>query len=112
MITAVINDQTVSIEIIEPDGRRAVALEKAEFDLISTIDTQLRKHPAFANAYPDARLTRVDSNRVVGDTEEGRFYFRYEYSSGTAEFWGHVADKSTLDFERGIVTVAGERNSG
>lgn len=105
MITATINGQTVDVEIIGADGRGGTALDQVELDLITAIDARLREHPDFATAYPGARLTRVDSNRMLQDTEEGRFYLRYHHAGGDTEFWGHQAAASALDFERGIVTV-------
>ena len=105
MITATINDQQVDVEIIETDGSSGTALEQAELSLITAIDAHLREHPDFAKAYPGAQLTRVESNRMLQDSEEGRFYFRYRHDGGETEFWGHLAMAPALDFERGIVTV-------
>ena len=112
MIAATVNEQQVDVQIIEADGRSGNALEQAEIDLISAIDTRLREHHAFAEAYLGARLTRVDSNRMLRNTEEGRFYLRYQHDGGTTEFWGHVANQPTLDFERGIVAVTADRRPG
>ncbi|MEJ2288139.1 MAG: hypothetical protein P8Y02_05730 [Deinococcales bacterium] len=105
MISATINDQQVDVEIIEAGGTSGTALEQAELDLIAAIDSRLREHDAFGQTYPRARLTRVDSNRMLQDTEEGRFYLRYHHDGGEAEFWGHVAETPAVDFERGIVAV-------
>ena len=105
MIAATVNGQAVDVEIIEADGSSGAALEQTELDLIAAIDTRLRQHDAFVKAYPGARLTRVDSNRMLQDTEEGRFYLRYHHDGGNTEFWGHLAKAPALDFERGIVTV-------
>jgi len=102
---ATINGQTVEIEVIEADGGSGASPTPAELTLIAALDGYLRKHPAFAEAYPGARLTRVDSNRMLRDTDEGRFYLRYDHAEGTTEFWGHLAEKPALDFERGIAQV-------
>lgn len=105
MITASINGEMVDVEIIEADGRSGTTLDGAELDLIAAVDARLREHSAFASAYPHARLTRIDSNRMLQDSEEGRFYLRYHYDGGEAEFWGHQAGALSIDFERGIVAV-------
>lgn len=105
MTTASINGQRVEVDIIEPDGRSGNALEPSELDFITAIDAELRDHPGFAKCYPSARLTRVESNRILQDTDEGRFYFRYRHDRGDAEFWGHHAKTHNIDLERGIVTV-------
>lgn len=105
MIAATVNGQAVDVEIIEADGSSGTALEQGELDLISAIDARLREHPSFARAYPGAQLTRVDSNRMLQDTEEGRFYLRYHHASGDAEFWGHRAETPVLDLERGIIAI-------
>ena len=96
------------MEIIEADGRSGTALEQTELDLITAIDARLRQHEAFAQAYPGARLTRVDSNRMLQDTEEGRFYLRYHHAGGDTEFWGHKAAASAFDLARGIIAVGSD----
>jgi len=105
MTKATINGQTVDVEIVEADGSSGASLTQAELALIAALDGYLRKHPAFAEAYPGAHLTRVDSNRILQDTDEGRFYLRYDHRGGDTEFWGHLAEESVLDFERGIAAV-------
>jgi len=105
MITATIHGQAVEVEVIEADGSSGTALDQDELDLIAALDARLREHPGFARAYAGARLTRVDTNRMLRDTEEGRFYLRYHHDGGDIEFWGHTAEAPVVDLERGIVAV-------
>ena len=105
MTKATINGQPIDVEIIDPDGRSATSLTQTERALITALDNHVRKHPAFVAAYPAARLARVDSNRILHDTDEGRFYLRYHHQHGDAELWGHLADEPILDLERGIAAV-------
>lgn len=105
MTSATINGQTVDVEVIESDGSSGASLTHAEHALVTALDTYIRAHAAFVAAYPDARLVRVDSNRVLEDTEEGRIYLRYRHRGGVTELWGHRAGAASLDLERGIATV-------
>lgn len=109
MTSATINGQTVDLEIIESDGSSGASPRPTELELITALDAYLRSRPAFADAYPGAHLTRVDSNRILQDTDEGRFYLRYRHQAGDTEFWGHRSETSALDVERGIVSVGPDR---
>lgn len=112
MSTANINGQVVDVKVIEADGSPGTSLTEAEIGLLSALDAQLQAHPAFGQAYPRAQLTRVDSNRLLEASEEGRMYLRYHHERGDVEFWGHRATSPTVDMTRGIVTVASVPPSG
>jgi hypothetical protein len=108
MTKATIKGQPVDVEIIDTDGRSGTSLTQTERTLITALDNYVQKHPAFVGAYPAARLTRVDSDRILQDTDEGRFYLRYHHQHGDTELWGHLADTPILDLERGIAAIAGK----
>ncbi|HKI58244.1 MAG TPA: hypothetical protein VKA00_03365 [Trueperaceae bacterium] len=105
MTATTVNGERVDVTIIEADGSSGASLTQAERAHVAALDAYLRTQPAFEDAYPGAHLTRVDSNRMIRDGEEGRFYLRYHHERGDTEFWGHLAETPYLDFERGVVAV-------
>lgn len=67
-----INGQEAEICVIAADGTEvAEELRPEERGLLERIDTTLRADAGFCAACPGARLVRVDSNRGLGDGEEG-----------------------------------------
>ena len=102
-----INDQDIDVVVIGADGAELQdKLQPDERDWLSRIDAALQSDPQFKATYPAARLMRIDSNRGLTDRDEGRFYLRYQSSSGMAEFWGNVGDTVRVDVDQGIVVVA------
>ncbi|BBL73236.1 hypothetical protein [Methylomagnum ishizawai] len=99
-----IDGQEVEICVISADGTEVEeALRPDERGLLGRIDAALKAHAGFCAAYPGARLVRVDSNRGLGDRDEGRSYLRYQHQGGITELWGNAADGVGVDLERGIV---------
>jgi hypothetical protein len=108
MQSETINGQAVEICVIAEDGSElAEGLTAHERELLERIDATLRADAGFKAAHAEAKLVRVDSNRGLADTDEGRFYLRYQHQGGMAEFWGNLADVLTVDIKGGIVGVAG-----
>lgn len=106
MIVASINGHRVDVEIVEPDGGEGADIGEDERAAIAALDRALRNDRRFREAYPGARLERVDSNQVLGDDDEGRFYLRYAFQGGDTEFWGCRGDATRIDLERGTIRLA------
>jgi len=103
-----INGQVGEVCVIAEDGTElAEGFTAKERELLERIDATLKADVGFQTGHPEARLVRIDSNRGMADTDEGRFYLRYEYKGGTAEFWGNAGDTARVDMKKGIVCVAG-----
>ena len=102
-----INGQEVEVVIIAADGKTdfQAMLTEREVATVGAVDTLLRADTQFTTAYPAAQLVHVESNRGVNEHRQGRYYVRYQYDKGTAEFWGHVAKTPSLDFKKGVVGV-------
>jgi hypothetical protein len=102
-----INGKEVEVVIISPVGtpEASATLTPRELATVQAVDTALQAHPEFQAAYQDARLERVESTRGVDEYRQGRYYLRYHHASGTAEFWGHVSRKPTLNFKKGVVGI-------
>lgn len=105
MHTDHINGQEAEVCVIAADGTElGEALRPDERALLDRIDAALKADAGFRAACPGARLVRVDSNRGLGDREEGRFYLRYQYQGGgITELWGNAADGVGVDLKLGVV---------
>jgi hypothetical protein len=102
-----INLQAVQIEIIpSAEGLAPQALTARELWALETLDKTLRAFPDFAAKYPNAKLVRVDSMRLLLESTSGRYYLRYSSDAGMVEFWGHVSRQARLDLKRGIVSIS------
>ncbi len=102
-----INGHDVEVVVIAADGRTdpQALLNEHEADTIAAVDTALQANEQFQTTYPHAQLVRVESNRGVNEHRQGRYYLRYQYTGGTAEFWGHVAKTASVDIKKGVVGV-------
>jgi hypothetical protein len=102
-----INTQSVEVELI-PSGDVPVPQELTPRELwaLETLDKTLCGNADFTSRYPNAKLVRVDSMRLLLESTPGRYYLRYSSDTGMIEFWGHVSRQARFDLKRGILTVA------
>jgi hypothetical protein len=101
-----INNQAVQVELIpSADALAPQALTPRELWALETLDTSLRAFTDFAVQYPNAKLVRVDSMRLLLESTSGRYYLRYSSDAGMVEFWGHVSRQARLDVKRGIISI-------
>ena len=101
-----INDHDVEVIIIAADGATLnAALTPREQWTVQAVDAFLKGNAEFQAAYHGAKLERVESNRGVQENRQGRYYLRYRYATGVAEFWGYVSTKPTFNFKKGVVGV-------
>ena len=80
-------------------------LAAREVATVEAVDITLQAETQFTTTYPNAHLVRVESNRGINEHRQGRYYLRYQHAGGTAEFWGHVAKTTSVDFKKGVVGV-------
>ena len=102
-----LNGHEVDVVVIAANGTSdpQATLSPREVATVEAVDATLKHKAEFTAAYPEARLTRVDSNRGVNENRHGRYYLRYQHAGGTTEWWGHVAKTPTFDFKKGVVGV-------
>lgn len=100
-MNATVNNQLVEVELI-PSGD---ALVPQELWALETLDQTLRGNADFTGRYPNAKLVRVDSMRLLLESTPGRYYLRYSSDRGMVEFWGHVSRQARLDLKRGIFSI-------
>jgi hypothetical protein len=102
-----INGEPVEVVVVAADGTSSDApLTPREVWTLGAVDTVLQTNGEFMAAYPGAKLVRVDAMRGVEEHRNGRYYLRYRWQQGMAEFWGHVSRKTaTFDFKKGVVGV-------
>src|SRR5512144_2944603 len=106
MDTQTINGHPVDVVIIAADGAtRDEPLTPRERWTVAAVDAVLKGNPAFQAAYPGAQLVRVDANRSVAETRQGRYYLRYQYAGGATELWGYLSRTPRFDFKEGVVGV-------
>jgi hypothetical protein len=102
-----INLQPVQVEIIpSAEALASQELTPRELWTLETLDKNLRAFPDFAAKYPNAKLVRVDSMRLLLESTSGRYYLRYSSDAGMIEFWGHVSRQARLDLKRGILSIS------
>jgi hypothetical protein len=97
-----INGQSVEIAVVAPDGSDGGQPSDNEIQAISTIDVALKADEQFTTTYPNKKLERVESMRGIADSEEGRYYLRYQDG---VEFWGHIGKAQHINFKKGIISV-------
>lgn len=102
-----INGQSVEVVVIGPDGKTVdTPLTPRERWTVAAVDQAVRAHAAVQAAYPAAALQRVDSMRGIPEHRHGRYYLRYHWAQGNAEFWGYLSPKQpAFDFQKGVVGV-------
>src|SRR5512144_2944607 len=100
MDTQTINGHPVDVVIIAADGAtRDEPLTPRERWTVAAVDAVLTGNPAFQAAYPAAQLVRVDANRSVAETRQGRYYLRYHDAGGAMHFWGYRSSSARVDFK-------------
>jgi hypothetical protein len=105
-MNATINTQLVEVQLIpSDDALKPEALTPRELWVLETLDKNLQAFPNFAAKYPNAKLVRVDSMRLLLESTSGRYYLRYSSDAGMVEFWGHVSRQARLDLKRGILSI-------
>ena len=111
-MNATINTQLVDTEII-PSGAALAPQELTARELwvLETLDKTLRGFADFTSRYPNAKLVRVDSMRLLLESTSGRYYLRYSSDAGMVEFWGHVSRQARLDLKRGILSITNVPNT-
>jgi hypothetical protein len=96
----------IELQIIAEDGTTLTTdLLPDEVVTFENLDRTLKASPKFQSAYPNAKLTRIDLNRGIQDSEAGRYYLRYQHDTGITEFWGHHANTTYVDCEQGLVGI-------
>ena len=105
---ATINGQQVETLVNNADGTPGGNdFTPQELAVVTAADTALHQDANFQNAYPGARLSRVESNRGVEDHRDGRFSLRYDVPGQVPqEFWAHVAKEGHVNLKTGVVGVA------
>jgi hypothetical protein len=102
-----INGQSVEVVVIGLDGKTVdTPLTPRERWTAEAVDQAIRTNAAVQAAYPEAVLQRVDSMRGIQEHRHGRYYLRYHWAKGVAEFWGYLSPKQpAFDLKRRIVGV-------
>jgi len=102
-----INSQSVEVTVIGLDGKTLdTPLTPRERWTVEAVDQVVRSNAVVQATYPEAALQRVDSMRGVPERRHGRYYLRYSWAKGTAEFWGYLSPKQpTFDVKKGTVGV-------
>ena len=106
-MNATINAQLIEAELIPSgDALTPSTLTARELWALETLDTTLRAYADFVGRYPNAKLVRVDSMRLLPESTPGRYYLRYSSDAGMVEFWGYVSRQARFDIKRGILSIA------
>ena len=109
-----LNGVNVAASVFDATGAEASdALRPDELAVIQAADRLLKADPQFKSSYPGAILERIESYRGVGDGEHGRYYLRYQPTTGAAtEFWAHVGKTPSINFKSGAVSVPAVASPG
>ena len=109
-VSAPLNAHVVELipsgDALAPQPLTPSELTSRELSALEALDQTLRGNADFIGRYPNSKLVRIDSMRLLPESTSGRYYLRYSSDVGMVEFWGHVSRQARFDLKRGILSVA------
>lgn len=80
-------------------------LTPTEQKIIQAVNDALLADDKFNQKFPQARLVRIDSNRFLDGTQQGRVHLRFQHQGGMVEYWGAIGKHPKTDHKKGFVLV-------